>query len=107
MGTFSRSLGYACTDCHDADDYRRPTHAKSVTVRMWNVFTRPYDAALGVLYCDSCHRGQGRFLDRRDKKVVSTYMIESYTDKLERHDGKEVECATCHGDPFEAHVLVK
>jgi hypothetical protein len=105
MATFTRSLRYACTSCHDKDDYRLTTRQKEVSIRMWNEFTRPYSLSQGPVFCDSCHRGQGTYLDRRDKKAVSNYMIESFTDKLVRKDGREVECGTCHGDPFEPKIL--
>jgi hypothetical protein len=105
MSTFSRSLGFACTTCHQRDDYRLPTREKSIAVRMWNEFTRPYSAGENPVFCDSCHRGQGMYLDRRDKKAVSRYMTENFTDKLVRGDGKDVECSTCHGDPFEPKIL--
>ncbi len=107
MGTFTRALGFACTDCHDRQDHRAPTRAKVVAVRMWNEMTRPY-AALdggGAVYCDSCHQGRGKFLDRSDKKALSAYMSDNYAGKLKRADGKDVECETCHGEPFEGKFL--
>jgi hypothetical protein len=78
-----------------------------VTVRMWNEMTRPYSALEGggAVYCDSCHQGQGQFLDRSDKGALSAYMSDNFTAKLKRADGKDVECETCHGDPFEGRFL--
>ncbi len=107
MSTFTRSLGVPCTGCHDASDYRLPTWAKRITIQMWNQMTRPYSVEHKPLFCDSCHHGQARFLDRRDKKTVSAYMTVNYTDRLDRHDGSEVECATCHGEAFDPHILSK
>ena len=107
MSTFTRSLGFACTDCHDAQDHRATTRAKVVTVRMWNEMTRPHVAVEGggAVFCDSCHQGQGRFLDRSDKKAIAGYMSDNYTGKLKRADAKDIECETCHGDPFDAKFL--
>ncbi len=108
MSTFTRSLGLACTDCHDRQDHAASTRAKVVSVRMWNEMSRGY--ALeggGAVFCDSCHQGQGRFLDRSDKKAIASYMSENYTGKLKRLDGKDVECETCHGDPFDGKILAK
>jgi hypothetical protein len=34
MSTFTRALGYACTDCHAASDYRVPTEKKALIVQM-------------------------------------------------------------------------
>jgi len=108
MSTFTRSLGLACTDCHDRQDHRASTRAKVVTVRMWNEMTRAYALeAGGAIFCDSCHQGQGRFLDRSDKKAIASYMSDNYSGKLRRLDGKDVECETCHGDPFDGKILAK
>lgn len=107
MSLFTRSLGFTCTNCHATADYLLPTRAKAVTIQMWNEFTRPYSLAKEALFCDSCHHGEGNFLDRRNKNTVSQYMTANFTDKLQRQDKKEVECETCHGDPFEPNILVK
>jgi hypothetical protein len=109
MGTFTRSLGYACTDCHEQQDYRAPTRAKRLAARMWNDMVRPnaFEGS-GALYCDSCHQGQGRFLDRSDKKAIAAYMSDNYTEKLKRGpEKKDVECETCHGDPMDPSFLAK
>jgi hypothetical protein len=109
MSTFTRSLGYACTDCHEQQDYRAPTRAKRIAARMWNEMVRPNAfEGNGAVYCDSCHQGQGQFLDRSDKKAVAAYMTDNYTEKLKRvPEKKDVECETCHGDPFDAAFLAK
>ena len=109
MSTFTRSLGFACTDCHEQQDYRAPTRTKRIAVRMWNEMVRPNAIeGAGALYCDSCHQGQGRFLDRSDKKAVAGYMSDNYTDKLKRGpEKKDIECETCHGDPVDPTFLAK
>ncbi len=98
MSTFTRSLGAACTDCHDPHAAAAPTRMKHLTVRMWDDMTRNLALEGGELYCDSCHQGQSAFLRRDDRDGLSAYMSESYTDKLKRTGGKDVECETCHGD---------
>jgi MYXO-CTERM domain-containing protein len=106
MSTFTRSLGFACTDCHDPNDHRVPTRMKAITVQMWNEFTRPYVMeGRGAAYCDSCHQGQARFLERSDRKKVAAFMADNFTALLARRDKKDVECETCHGEPFEARLL--
>ena len=107
MSAFTRSLGFACTDCHEADDFRAPTRNQRVTIRMWDEMTRPYALEGGTVFCDSCHNGQGRFLARVDQKAVGKFMSENFTGKLQRRGGKDVECETCHGDPFDGDFLAK
>ncbi len=101
MNTFTRSMGLACTDCHDRTDYSAPTRRKAITVEMWDDLTRPNRLEDGsIVYCDSCHSSSGAFLDRSDKKRVARFMAAEYVGKLVRRDERPVECATCHGDPF-------
>jgi len=113
MSTFTRSLGFACTDCHDRGDYsdHTSTRAKHLTVRMWNDMTRGYTlAGVGAVFCDSCHQGQGKFLARTDRSAISEWMSDNFTGKLEKQsDGKRVslECETCHGEPFDPRFLAK
>jgi hypothetical protein len=60
------------------------------------------------LYCDPCHQGQGQFLDRSDKKAVGAWMSDNFTEKLKlasKPAAPDVECETCHGDPFEPAIL--
>jgi len=107
MSTFTRALGIGCTGCHDASDYRAPTKEQAITVQMWNEFTRPYTVRGGTLFCDSCHQGSDRYLDRHDSEATRRYMTESFTSELQRHDSKNVQCETCHGDPFEYEILAR
>lgn len=107
MSLFTRSLGVACTECHDANDPNAPTRSKRMAVRMWNEMMREQSSTLGLLFCDSCHGGQAKFLVRGDHERSAVYMSENYTDKLKRRDGKDVECETCHGDPADEHFLAK
>lgn len=117
MSTFTRSLGFACTDCHDRADYRTSTRTKTISARMWNEMMRTYALDGGAaVYCDSCHHGQGAFLDRTDESAVSAFMSDNFAGMLRRSkpgappsapkDG-DVSCGTCHGDPFDGHFLAK
>lgn len=107
MSTFTRSLGMTCLDCHDAANSKAPTRRKRIAKRMWDELVRGYrlDEGREPLFCDSCHHGQTRFLDRGDQAAVSLYMAESYTGSLQRAGGGDVACATCHGEPRVARFL--
>jgi len=108
MRTFSKALGAKCTDCHQDADYAAPTPMKAVAAHMWEEFSRKLAMSDGApLYCDSCHQGRMKFLDRHDKKALSGWMDANFVDKEKRKDGKDHGCETCHGDPFEADILGK
>ena len=107
MSTFTRSLGIGCTGCHDAGDYRIRTKEMSITVQMWNDFARPNALKTGTLYCDSCHQGQDRYLDRQDSTALRRYMDESFTGQLVQHGSKAIQCDTCHGEPFDVKILAR
>ena len=101
MKLFSKALGVKCAHCHE-EDMAAPTPDKKVAERMWNEYVRGLAFQDGApLFCDSCHQGRALQLDRRDKKALSHWMDENFVGKLKRKDGKEHECATCHGDPPE------
>lgn len=107
MSTFTRSLGFGCLDCHDAANVRKPTRNKRLAKRMWDDMVLGYrlDEGRQPLFCDSCHHGQARFLDRADLGATSVYMAESYVAGLQRADGADVSCASCHGEPRIARFL--
>ena len=108
MSTFTRSLGVACTECHDRNDYKVSTRSKALTVTMWNGFTRSMAiVGGGALYCDSCHQGQVRYLRRDDHEIIAEYMSNELVDKLERVEARKtsLECETCHGDPAAPRFL--
>jgi hypothetical protein len=114
MKTFTESLGVACVDCHAGLDFAADTRRKRVAKRMWNEITRVValdaDAAGSAgdaMYCDSCHQGDLFILDRRDKAKVTTFMTDVYDQKLKRTDGRDHDCATCHGDPPDLQFLTK
>jgi hypothetical protein len=104
MSTFSKALGWTCKDCHGTGNFEVSTPNKKVTNHMWNEYVRGATHASGALYCDSCHQGKAEFLDKSDKKALSAWMDQEYTKKLKR-DGKDVSCATCHGEPFNPEII--
>lgn len=107
MNTFTKALGVKCSYCHEKD-FKAPTANKKITTHMWDEFTR--GLALeggGALYCDSCHSGQPRFLDRSNVVQLGDYMQDNYVEHVKRTDKKEHSCETCHGEPFEGDILTK
>ena len=74
---------------------------------MWNHFTRVLETPDGApIYCDSCHQGtMTPLLDRHVKKALSQWMDENFVHGLKRRDGKQHDCATCHGEPFRSEFL--
>jgi hypothetical protein len=107
MRLFARSLGVKCADCHEpegsgaasagARSFAMPTRRKKIATHMWNEFLVKLAAADGSpLFCDSCHEGRVRYLDRRDKKALASWMDAHFVAKLTRKDGKDHGCETCH-----------
>jgi hypothetical protein len=107
MNTFTKALGVKCTYCHEKD-FKAPTPNKKITAHMWDDFTRALALDRdGALYCDSCHGGRARILDRQNVVVLGDYMQSNYVEPLRRVDKKEHSCETCHGEPFEGHIFQK
>lgn len=105
MNTFTKALGVKCTGCH-TENFKAETPHKKVARKMWDQWVVGLAMEDGtLLYCDSCHQGHDEFLDKRDKKALSTWMADNFVAKLKRNDKKEQECASCHGDPFVAEFL--
>jgi len=108
MRTFTKALGAKCSDCHNESDYSAMTPMKKITLHMWNDYVRGLSLDSGEpLYCDTCHQGRMKFLDRHDKKALGAWMDENFVDKMKRRDGKEHKCATCHGEPFNEDILAR
>ena len=111
MKLMAKSLGVKCNDCHQEGDFAAPTRRKKIATHMWDEFAAKLalTASGGAdppLFCDSCHQGRVQLLDRRDKKALSKWMDDNFVTKLDRHDGKSVECETCHVD-MDMHFLAK
>jgi len=108
MRTFTKALGAKCADCHQEADFAAPTPMKAIASHMWDEFSRKLAMSDGApLYCDSCHQGRMKFIDRHDKKALSTWMGQNFVDKEKRKDGKDHGCETCHGDPFDNEIFEK
>jgi hypothetical protein len=105
MSTFTKSLGVQCGGCHAGDNFAAPTPMKNVARKMWNEYVRGHTMNGQPVYCDSCHQGHEKMLNRTDKKALSAWMEANFVKKLDRKDKKEIECGTCHGDPFEGSFL--
>jgi hypothetical protein len=105
MRTFTRTLGARCADCHNESDFAAPTPMKKIAAGHWDEFVRKLTTDTGApVYCDSCHQGRSKLLDRTDKKALGTWMDANFVDHFKRRDGNEHGCETCHGDPFEGRM---
>ena len=117
MKLMARSLGVKCGDCHQEGDFAAPTRRKKIAAHMWDEFAAKLSLSASggaagsggpdtPVFCDSCHQGRVQLLDRRDKKALSKWMDDNFVVRLDRHDGKSVECETCHID-MDMHFLAK
>lgn len=110
MPLFQKALGYeSCTGCHAADgDYHTSTRAMKISRKMWSQFVAAArDEKGGVVFCDSCHNGATKILNRIDHKAVGKFMHQNYVAKLTRADKQENGCATCHGTPMQPDIIEK
>ncbi len=109
MKSFTLALGVDCSGCHAGSgrniDYEAATPQKNVTKKMWTNFVRGLKAKEGSLYCDSCHQGKMKYLDRSDIGTLETWMQTNFVEKLERRDGAEHDCVSCHGEPFKGDFI--
>ncbi|NUQ79434.1 MAG: hypothetical protein HUU21_38480, partial [Polyangiaceae bacterium] len=109
MPLMQKAMGYtACTGCHVEGDFKAETRNLKISREMWNAYTVPLrDEKGGVLFCDSCHSGQAKVLNRADQEAVKKFMEDEYEHKLTRADKKEMECSTCHGEAMELKIIEK
>jgi hypothetical protein len=108
MRTFTKSLGMKCGDCHNESDFSAPTPMKKIATHMWDEYVTKLAMNAGdPIYCDTCHQGRRKILDRHDKKALSKWMDANFVSKLTRRDKKDHGCETCHGDAFEPHILAQ
>jgi hypothetical protein len=109
MKLLAKSLGAKCADCHTEGDYAAPTRRKKIAAKMWDEFVAKLSLGLGQgpqtnnqgtqpLFCDSCHQGRIKQLDRTDKKALGKWMDANFAQKLVRKDGKDEACESCHVD---------
>lgn len=105
MHSFVDALGSACEGCH-APNAAVWTRDKRIASHMWNDILGKLVFKDGrPLYCDSCHQGKVKFLDRKDRAAVMIWMQRNFVDPLARRDGAPHDCSTCHGSPFNDHLL--
>lgn len=102
MPLFEQSLGKHCEDCHAGEDYEKETPAKEVSRQMWEEMTRPFRLPEGPVFCDSCHQGSAKNLER--ELNVKAYMKAEYVDRLLSAQGT-TSCSTCHGEEFEPNLF--
>ncbi len=109
MPLFVKALGYeSCTGCHVEGDYEKVTRNIKVARQMWDHFVVGMrDAQGGALFCDSCHGGKAKSLDRSAMDGLQKLMETDYQGKLTRADKKPHDCSTCHGAGPEPKIIEK
>ncbi|MBK9258351.1 MAG: hypothetical protein IPM54_00775 [Polyangiaceae bacterium] len=109
MPLFQKAMGYGdCWGCHVKDDYKAETRHLKITRGMWKHFVVAVrDEKGGAVFCDTCHDGNEKNLDRSDRKAVEKFMEDEYEHKLTRADKKDMECSTCHSDTMEMKIIEK
>lgn len=99
MKLLARSLGVKCAHCHQDGDFAAPTPQKRVAAKMWDEFVVKLAMAdSSPLFCDSCHQGRVKQLDRGDKKRLARWMDDNFVHGLNRKDAVDHACETCHVD---------
>jgi len=117
MKLLAKSLGAKCGDCHTSSgegprtdsmgvDFAAPTRRKKIAAKMWDEFVAKLSLQGQALFCDSCHQGRIKQLDRSDKKALGKWMDANFAQKLVRKDGKDEACESCHVD-WDMTFLVK
>jgi hypothetical protein len=110
MPFFVKALGMKdCSGCHASlSDYKTVTRNMQLTRGMWTHFVaQARDASGGTMFCDSCHVGSAKILNRSDKDAVKKFMQAEYVGKLKRADKKDMECMSCHGDAMDLDIFGK
>jgi hypothetical protein len=109
MPLFQKSLGYdSCSGCHVEGDYKQATRNMKIARGMWKSFVAALrDEKGNPVFCDSCHQGKAKLLNRADNDGVQKFMKSDYQDKLTRADKKDHECSTCHGEGMEMKIIEK
>jgi hypothetical protein len=98
MKLLAKSLGAKCGDCHTEGDFAAPTKRKKIAAKMWDEFLAKLSLQGQPLFCDSCHQGRIKQLDRSDKKALGKWMDANFAQRLVRKDGKDEACESCHVD---------
>lgn len=106
MSLFVASTGRACDQCHTEANHAVLPETRNLVAGMWDKWVRGMRFGEGgYLFCDSCHQGKSKFLDRSDKGKLESWMDQNFESRLEQADGKGNSCGTCHGEPFNEKFL--
>lgn len=100
MKLIAKALGSKCGDCHREGDFALTTPRKKIAMKMWDEFVAKlvFAADDAPLFCDSCHRGRTKQLDRTDLKALGKWMDANFVLGLKRKDDQDNTCVTCHVD---------
>ena len=110
MPLFVKALGYEnCQGCHVEGDFKKKTRNLEIAEHMYDEFVAALRDEKGVanVFCDSCHQGKPKVLNRSDLKAVNKFMDDQYVNHFSRADKKSQECSSCHGDTFEMKIFDK
>ena len=110
MPILVKAVGYEdCKGCHVENDYKKKTRNTKIAAHMWDDFVAKMkdEKGAGTIFCDSCHQGKPKILNRSDLKAVGKYMDDEYVKKMSRADKKSQECGSCHGDTMEMKIFDK
>ena len=106
-GSAAGSNGQGCAGCHTAD-FEAETTNKAIARQMFDRWSVGLESeGGGTVFCDSCHDGRAKVIDRGDSEALRAFMKTEYQDKLEKHDGEGASCATCHGKDLEIEIFAK
>jgi hypothetical protein len=109
MPLLQKSLGFEqCTGCHVEGDMKAKTRNRDIAAGCWKTFVAPMrDDKGGPIFCDSCHNGKNKILNRADVESLKKFMETEYEHKLTRGDKKENACSSCHGEALELKIFDK
>ena len=110
MPLFVKALGYEnCQGCHVEGDFKKKTRNLEIAEHMYDEFVAALRDENGkaTVFCDSCHDGKAKMLNRADRTAMSKYMETEYVGHFTRADKKNQECSSCHTDTFEMKIFDK
>ncbi len=101
MQLFTASLGIPCGECHQEGNPKAETRRTKIARKMWDEYVVKLTMASGdPVFCDSCHQGKVKMLDRTDREALAQWMDENFEHGLKQKDGSEHGCESsqCHKD---------
>lgn len=107
MKLFVKSLGFeSCEGCHVEGDFKTETRNLKIARKMWDTFVvKMRDQKGEPVFCDSCHNGKEKLLDRASDASLKRFMDAEYKGKLTRADKQDNNCGQCHGYPFVGPII--